>query len=54
MRAWVLKTDTKLHPLLAFVSVLGGIQTLGLWGCVCGANCGLVPVCSDSNLQLPS
>jgi predicted PurR-regulated permease PerM len=36
VRAWVLKTDTKLHPLLAFVSVLGGIQTLGLWGVFVG------------------
>ena len=29
-------TDTKLHPLLALVSVLGGIQTLGLWGVFIG------------------
>lgn len=36
VRAWVLNTDTKLHPLLAFVSVLGGIQTLGLWGVFVG------------------
>lgn len=36
VRAWVLKSDTKLHPLLAFVSVLGGIQTLGLWGVFVG------------------
>jgi hypothetical protein len=26
----------KLHPLLAFVSVLGGIQVMGLWGIFIG------------------
>jgi predicted PurR-regulated permease PerM len=36
VRAYVLNTDTKLHPLLALVSVLGGIQTLGLWGVFIG------------------
>ena len=32
IRAYVLNTDAKLHPLLAFVSVLGGLQVMGLWG----------------------
>lgn len=36
VRAYVLNSDTKLHPLLAFVSVLGGIQALGLWGVFIG------------------
>jgi len=36
VRAYVLNTDTKLHPLLALVSVLGGIQTMGLWGVFVG------------------
>ena len=31
VRAYVLQSDTKLHPLLAFVSVLGGLQVMGLW-----------------------
>ncbi len=36
VRAYVLNSDIKLHPLLAFVSVLGGIQALGLWGVFIG------------------
>jgi predicted PurR-regulated permease PerM len=36
VRAYVLNSDTKLHPLLALVSVLGGIQTMGLWGIFIG------------------
>jgi predicted PurR-regulated permease PerM len=36
VRAYVLNSDTKLHPLLALVSVLGGIQTMGLWGVFIG------------------
>src|SRR5205823_3324144 len=34
--AYVLHTNVKLHPLLAFVSVLGGIQVMGLWGIFIG------------------
>ncbi|MCA9081809.1 MAG: AI-2E family transporter, partial [Planctomycetaceae bacterium] len=30
VRAYVLNTDTKLHPLLAFISVVGGLQAMGL------------------------
>jgi hypothetical protein len=32
----VLHSNVKLHPLLAFVSVLGGIQVMGLWGIFIG------------------
>ena len=32
IRTYILHTDVKLHPLLAFVSVLGGVQAMGLWG----------------------
>jgi predicted PurR-regulated permease PerM len=36
VRAYVLQSDAKLHPLLAFVCVLGGIQVMGLWGVFIG------------------
>lgn len=36
VRTYVLHTDVKLHPLLAFVSVLGGLQAMGLWGVFVG------------------
>lgn len=36
VRTWVLKNDTSLHPLMAFVSVLGGLQAMGLWGVFIG------------------
>jgi predicted PurR-regulated permease PerM len=36
IRTYVLQSNVKLHPLLAFVSVLGGIQALGLWGLFIG------------------
>ena len=36
IRTYVLHTDAKLHPLLAFVSVLGGLQAMGLWGIFVG------------------
>ena len=32
VRAYVLNSDVKLHPLIAFVSVMGGIQWVGIWG----------------------
>ena len=35
-RLYVLNSDVKLHPLLAFISVLGGLQWLGLWGVFIG------------------
>lgn len=34
IRAYVLQSDAKLHPLLALISVLGGIQAMGLWGVI--------------------
>jgi hypothetical protein len=36
IRTYVLNSDAKLHPLLAFVSVLGGLQSMGLWGVFIG------------------
>ncbi len=36
VRTYVLNSDTKLHPLLALISVLGGLQVLGLWGVFIG------------------
>jgi hypothetical protein len=36
IRTFVLQADAKLHPLLAFVSVLGGVQVMGLWGIFVG------------------
>ena len=36
IRTYMLQSDTKLHPLLAFVSVLGGLQAMGLWGVFIG------------------
>jgi predicted PurR-regulated permease PerM len=32
IRTYILQSDAQLHPLLAFVSVLGGVQVMGLWG----------------------
>lgn len=32
LRAYVLNSDAKLHPLLALVTILGGLQVMGLWG----------------------
>ncbi len=36
IKAYVLQNDTSLHPLLAFVSVFGGMQAMGLWGIFVG------------------
>lgn len=36
IRTYVLQSDIKLHPLLAFVSVMGGLQVMGLWGVFIG------------------
>lgn len=36
VRTYVLNTDVKLHPLLALISVLGGLQVMGLWGMFVG------------------
>ena len=36
IKAYVLQSDTSLHPLLAFVSVFGGMHAMGLWGIFIG------------------
>lgn len=36
IRTYVLQSDARLHPLLAFVSVLGGLQAMGFWGVFIG------------------
>lgn len=36
VRTYVLQSDAELHPLLAFVSVLGALQVMGLWGIFVG------------------
>lgn len=36
IRTYVLNSSTKLHPLLALISVLGGIEAMGLWGVLIG------------------
>lgn len=36
IRTYVLQSDARLHPLLAFISVLGGLQMMGLWGVFIG------------------
>ena len=36
VRMYVLNSDVKLHPLFAFVSVMGGIQWVGIWGVFVG------------------
>lgn len=49
IRTWVLKSDTSLHPLLAFVSVLGGLQVMGLWGVFIGP---IVACCLHSLIEI--
>ena len=49
IRAYVLHTDAKLHPLLAFVSVLGGLQVMGLWGVFIGP---IVACCLHALIQI--
>lgn len=36
IRTYILNSNTKLHPLLALISVLGGIEAMGLWGVFIG------------------
>ena len=36
VKIYVLQNDTDLHPLLAFLSVVGALQVLGLWGIFIG------------------
>lgn len=58
IRTYMLNTNAKLHPLLAFVSVLGGLQVMGLWGVFIGpivASClhVLVKIFNDELKSLP-
>ena len=45
IRSYVLHSNVKLHPLLAFVSVMGGFQLMGLWGVFVGPGRRFVPAC---------
>jgi len=49
VRTYVLQSDAKLHPLLAFVSVLGGLQVMGLWGVFIGP---MVASCLHALIQI--
>jgi predicted PurR-regulated permease PerM len=49
IRTYVLNSDAKLHPLLAFVSVLGGLQSMGLWGVFIGP---IVASCLHALVQI--
>lgn len=49
VRTYVLNSDTKLHPLLAFISILGGLQVLGLWGVFIGP---IVASCLHALIQI--
>ncbi|WP_437185895.1 AI-2E family transporter [Planctomicrobium sp. SH668] len=49
VRTYVLNSSTKLHPLLAFISVLGGIEVMGLWGVFIGP---IVACCLHALLKI--
>ena len=49
IRTYVLNSNAKLHPLLAFVSVLGGLQAMGLWGVFIGP---IVASCLHALIQI--
>lgn len=49
IRTYVLQSDAKLHTLLAFVSVLGGVQVMGLWGVFIGP---IVASCLHALVQI--
>ncbi|QDT33290.1 AI-2E family transporter [Thalassoglobus polymorphus] len=49
VRTYVLNSDTKLHPLLAFISILGGLQVMGLWGVFIGP---IVASCLHALVQI--
>lgn len=49
VRTWVLNSDARLHPLLAFVSVLGGLEALGIWGVFVGP---IVASCLHALVQI--
>lgn len=57
IRTWILNTETKLHPLLGFLSVIGGLKMLGIWGIIIGpvvASClhGLVTIFNHELAEL--
>jgi len=49
IKTYVLHSDAKLHPLLAFISVLGGLRTMGLWGVFIGP---IVASCLHALVQI--
>jgi len=49
IRTYVLQSNITLHPLLAFVSVLGGLQAMGLWGVFVGP---IVASCLHGLMQI--
>ena len=49
IRTFVLNSSARLHPLLAFVSVLGGLQVMGLWGVFIGP---IVAACLHALIQI--
>lgn len=49
IRTWVLNSDARLHPLLAFISVLGGVEVMGLWGVFVGP---IVASCLHALVQI--
>jgi predicted PurR-regulated permease PerM len=49
VRTYVLNSDAQLHPLLAFISVIGALQVLGLWGIFIGP---IVACCLSALAQI--
>ena len=49
VRTLVLNNDAKLHPLLAFVCVLGGLKVMGIWGVFVGP---VVAACLHTLLEI--
>lgn len=49
IRTYILNTNARLHPLLAFVSVLGGLHVMGLWGVFIGP---IVAACLHALIQI--
>ena len=49
VKMYVLQNDADLHPLLAFISVVGALQVLGLWGIFIGP---IVAACLFALIQI--
>ena len=49
VKMYVLQNDADLHPLLAFISVIGALQVLGLWGIFIGP---IVASCLFAMIQI--